>query len=121
FSWSSGSFFSATQVASPRGLAFEYAAFDGELYQQMKGDRMPLTVHAEVPRLPYVQMQPLLMAFGFIDFEPRRDIESTRLEDKWNRLAEKATLQPPRSLDGHECDVIEVVTPPRVSPGEIHW
>jgi hypothetical protein len=120
FAWSEGKFYCQNQQDTQPPV-FEHLAFDGELYQRLPEDRRYLIVTAEIPKIPYVALQPVLLPYLFVPRRDRRlELETYQSEESWEEITTKATSGEPREIDGHACQVVKFSTPGGIG-GELQW
>lgn len=120
FAWSEAKYYCQNQLDSQPPI-FAHLAFDGELYQRMDGGRMLLTVNAEIPKIPYGALQPILLPYLFVPRgDARLELEMFQREESWKEIISKATLGEPREIAGHACQVVKFSTTGG-HRSEIHW
>ncbi len=120
FAWAEGKYYCQNQQDSEPAI-FTHLAFDGELYQHMHQVPQLLTVHTEIPRLPYSVLQPILLPYQFVPLgDGRLELETYQREESWKEILAKATSGEPREIAGHACQVVKFSTTGGLG-GEIHW
>jgi hypothetical protein len=124
FAWSEGKFYSKCSIRPEQGELHTCEAFDGELGQRLEDRVNEVVVYTKIPTLPYTGLQPILEPFRFLHWDMSRghrfDLDTYREESIWNSSIEKPSLVAPRTVAGHECEVVQFDLAP--APGLTrHW
>jgi len=83
------------------------AAFNGDKYQRLDESSHVLEVTSRSPKLPYLQMQPIMVPFLFTHRESDPLEYGVLLSASlWDELATRTTISGTDEVNGHPCQVL---------------